>query len=35
MVRDAINAFLTGDVDMARSVLERDELGRQYEPGNL
>ncbi len=26
MVRDAINAFLTGDVDMARSVLERDDL---------
>jgi phosphate transport system protein len=26
MVRDAINAFLAGDVDMARSVLERDDL---------
>jgi len=26
MVRDAINAFLTGEVDMARSVLERDDL---------
>jgi phosphate transport system protein len=26
MVRDALNAFLQGDVDMARSVLERDDL---------
>src|SRR5690349_764323 len=26
MVRDALNAFLAGDVDMARSVLERDDL---------
>jgi len=26
MVRDAINAFLTADVDMAQTVLERDDL---------
>ena len=26
MVRDALNAFLTADVEMARSVLERDDL---------
>ena len=26
MVRDAINAFLTADVDMAQAVLERDDL---------
>ena len=26
MVRDALNAFLTGDADLARSVLERDDL---------
>jgi phosphate transport system protein len=26
MVRDALNAFLTADVDLAQSVLERDDL---------
>ena len=26
MVRDALNSFLTADVDLAQSVLERDDL---------
>ena len=26
MVRDALNSFLTADADLARSVLERDDL---------